>query len=164
MFRPLGELFGKKLQTVPHVARKHEKSSIRPKLTKFSSTLPCFCVWVNFSAKSCRKCLMSRKSLRIVDLAKTRHVFEETTMIRRLGELFGQKLHKVPHFAKKNEKSSIWPKLHNFSSRLTCFGIWVNFSAKSCKTCLISPKSMKNRRFGQSLKLFRADYHVSAFG
>ena len=85
-------------------------------------------------------------------------------MFRRLGELFGKKLQKVPHFAKKHEKSSIWPKLHTFASRLTCFGIWVNFSAKSCKPCLISPKSIKNRRFGQRFQLFGAHYHVSAFG
>ena len=85
-------------------------------------------------------------------------------MFRRLGQLFGKKLQKVPHFAKKHEKSSIWPKLATISRKLPCFVASVNFSAKSCKKCLISQKSIKNRRFGQNLQLFRADYHVSAFG
>ena len=31
------------------------------------------------------------------------------------------------------------------------------------KKCLISRKSMKNRRFGQNLQLFRAEYHVLKF-
>ena len=162
-----------------------------------------FRVWVNFSAKSCKRCIISRESIKnprfgknlqrlwgnyhvsssgrtirqkvakgasfrektskIFDWAKTCNVFEETTMFRRLGELFSKRLQKVPHFAKKHKKSSIWPKLHTFSSRLTCFGIWVNFSVKSCIKCLISRKTMKNRRFGQNLQLSRADYHGSAF-
>ena len=85
-------------------------------------------------------------------------------MFRRLGELFGKKMQKEPHFARKHEKSSIWRRLATFSRKLPCFGAWVNFSVKSCIRCLISRKSMKNRRFGQSFQLFRADYHVSAFG
>ena len=76
----------------------------------------------------------------------------------------GKKLQKVPHFAKKHEKSSIWAKLATFLSTLPCFGVWFNFSAKGCKTCLISRKSVKNRRFGEKLTLFRGNYHVSSFG
>ena len=85
-------------------------------------------------------------------------------MFRRLVELFGKKLQKMPHFAKKPENSSTWPKLDTFSRKLPCLVVWVNFSAKSCKKCLISRKSMKNGRFGQNLTPFRADYHLSAFG
>ena len=159
---------------------------------------------MNFSARSSKRCLISRKSIKnprfgkklqrfrgnyhvsssgrtirqkvakgasfrekaskIFDLAKTRNVFEETTMIRRLGKLFGKKMQTVPHFAKKYEKSSIWPKLATFSSRVPCFGVWVNLSAKGCKKCLISRKTMKNLRFGQNLQLFRGNYHVTSFG
>ena len=109
MFRRLRELFGKKLQKVSHLAKKHEKSSIWPKLATF---------------------------------------FEQTTMFRRLGELSGKEMQKVPHFAKKHEKSSIWPKRGTFLSTLLSIGVWVNFEAKGSKTCLISRKSVKNRRFG----------------
>ena len=55
-------------------------------------------------------------------------LFEETTMFRRFCQLFSKKLQKVAHFVKEHEKSSIWP---NFSSKLPCFGLLVNFSAKS---------------------------------
>ena len=75
-------------------------------------------------------------------------------MFRPLGELFGKKMEKVPHFAKKHEKSSIRPKRGTFLSTLLCFGVWVNFSAKGFKTCLISRESVKNHPFGQKSTLF----------
>ena len=90
--------------------------------------------------------------------------FEQTTMSLRLGELFSKKLQKVPNFTKKHQKSSIWPKLATFSSKPPCVGVWVNISANSCKKCVISRKSMRNRRFFQNLEVFRAKHHVSAFG
>ena len=86
-------------------------------------------------------------------------------MFRRLGELLSKKLQKVPHFAEKYEKSSIWPNLATFSWKLPRVGVWVNFSAeRSCRKCLILRKSMENRRFGQNVELFRANYHVLPFG
>ena len=123
-------------------------------------------------------------------------------MLGRFGELFSKKLQKVAHFSKKNEKSSIWPKLatfrgnnhvsafwstfqqkvpksasfrekarkiidfaktFNFSSKLPCLGIFTNFSARSCKKCLIPWKSTRNHRFGQNYATFRTKYHVFAF-
>ena len=84
-------------------------------------------------------------------------------MIRRLGQLFGKKLQKVPRFVKKHEKSSIWPKVATFSSKLPSFCVWINFSAKSCKKCLISRRRTKNRPFGVNFQLLRANCHGSAF-
>ena len=85
-------------------------------------------------------------------------------MFRRLSQLFSKKLQKVPHFGKKHEKSSIWPNLELFRAnhRVSAFGS--TFQQKSCKKCLISRKSMKNRRFGQNVQLFRANCRVLAFG
>ena len=34
--------------------------------------------------------------------------------------------------------------------KLSCFGVFSNFLAKRCMKCLISWKTMKNRRFGQN--------------
>ena len=85
-------------------------------------------------------------------------------MFRRLGQLSRKKLQKVPNFAKKHEKSSIWPKLATFSSKPPCVGFWVNFSAQSYKKCLILRKSTENRRVGENMQLFRANHDVSAFG
>ena len=56
------ELYRKKLQKVPHFVKNHEKSSIWPKLCKLSTKLPCLCISINFSGKSCKKCLISLKS------------------------------------------------------------------------------------------------------
>ena len=124
-------------------------------------------------------------------------------MLGRFGELFSKKLQKVAHFSKKNEKSSIWPKLAtfwgnshvsaywstfqqkvaksssfrenarkiidfaktcNFSRKLPCLGVLVNFSAKSCKKWLISSRSTKNHRFAQNLQLFDETTMFRRFG
>ena len=37
---------------------------------------------------------------------------------------------------------------------ISCFGVFINLSAKSCKKCLISSKTTKNHRFGQNLQVF----------
>ena len=60
----MGQLFSKKLQKVPYFAKKNEKSPILPKCATFSSKARCLRVWVNFSAKSCKKRLISRKSMK----------------------------------------------------------------------------------------------------
>ena len=199
-----GEHLVRKFQKVPHFARKHEISSIWPNLATFSRKLPWFVVWVNFSAKSCKKCLTLRKSKKnrlffwklatsssklpwfgvcvnfsakgckncSISWKSTKNrrfgqnlqLLGETTMVLRLGELFVRKLQKVPHLAIKHEKSSIWPKLATFSRELAWLGVMVNFWAESCKKCLISRKSTKDRGFGQNLQLFPANYHGSAFG
>ena len=85
-------------------------------------------------------------------------------MFQRFGQLFRKNLQKVLYFAKKHQKSPIWPKCASFSTKPRCLRVLVNFSAKSCKKCLISRKSMKNRRYGQTVKPSPANHHVSAFG
>ena len=273
------QLFRKKLQKVPHFVKKDGKSSIWPKLCNFSNKLPCLCIsmkfseksckkcsfreeerefidlartgnfssklpclgiFMNFSERSCKKCLISWESTRnnpfhqnlqlfekttmfgwtlwqkvaktasfrekarklmdlaetmqlfrtnyhvlvfrwtveekfakscsirekarkIIDLAKTVQVSEQTAMSLHFDELFRKKLQKMPHFVKKHEKSSIWPKLCNFSNKLPCVCISINFSGKSCRKCLILWKSTKNHRFGQIFGTSRTNYHVFAF-
>ena len=227
------EVFSKKLEKVPHFVRKHDKSSIWSKLCNFGNKLPCLCISMNFSEKSCKKCLVSSKSTNnhrfgqssatfranyhvlafrwsfqekyansasfrekareIIDFNKTWNFFVRTSMSLHFDEVFRKKLQKLPHFLKKHEKSSIWPKLTtsrtnyhvsafwsafqqkvaksgsflekerkiidlakscNFSSKLPCFCVLVNFSAKRWKKWLISWKVTKNHRFGLSLQLF----------
>ena len=188
------QLFRKKLQKVPHFVKKHVESSIWPKLCNFSNKLLCLCISMNFSGKSCKKCVVSWKSTKnhrfcqhatfrenyhvltfrwtlqqkvakrcscrekarkIINLAKSLQLFEQTSMFLHFDEFSRKKLPKVLRFVKKNEKSSIWPKLCNFSRKLPCFGISMKFSAKSYKKCLISWKSTKNRRFGENSQLFQ---------
>ena len=160
MFRPFDELFGKKLQKVPHLVKKHEKWSIWPKTLIFSSKIPCFKVLLNFSENSCKKCLISRKSTKNRRFGQKLPNFRTNYHLRSFWWTFQQK---VPHLVRKDENSSIWPKTSKFSNKLPCFGVWTKYSAKSCKTSLISWKSTKNRRFGQKLATFRPNYHVSTF-
>ena len=235
------QLFRKKLQKVPHFVKKDGKSSIWPKLCNFSNKLPCLCISMNFSEKSCKKWLISRrrtrihrfgqnwqlfeqttmswhfhelfrkklqkvpyfvkstrihrfgqnyatfrtnyhvlvfrwtfqqkvaesasireKARKIIDLAKTMQLSEQTTMSLHFDELFGKKLQKVPHFVKKHEKSSIWPKLCNFPNKLPCLCISMNFSAKSCKKCFSWKRYEKSSIWPKLCNLSK-NYHVFAF-
>ena len=163
------------------------------KTCNFSRKLPCFGVLVNFSAKSCKKWLISSRSTKNHRFAQNLQLFDETTMFRRFGHFLRKKLQKRAHFLKEHEKSSIWPKLAtlrgnyhvsafwsifqqkvaksgsfrekerniinlakscNFSSKLPCFRVLVNFSEKRWKKWLISWKMTKNHRFGLNLQLF----------
>ena len=282
MFMRFDELFSKRKQKVPRFVKKHEKSSIWPKLAtfranyhvlafrwtfqeknaksgpfrekareiidlaktfNFSKKLPCLCISINFSGKSCKKCLISwnstknhwfgqsfatfgtsynvffllmnfqeksckkcvvswkstknhrfsqlatfrenyhvltfrwtlqqkvakscscrEKARKIINLAKSLQLFEQTSMFLHFDEFSRKKLPKVLRFVKKHEKSSIWPKLCNFSSKLPCFGISMKLSAESYKKCLISWKSTKNRRFGENSQLFQQTTMFWRFG
>ena len=84
-----------------------------------------------FKQKVVKSAPFCEKACKIVDLAKTCNFFEQTTTFCRLGQLFSKKLQKVPHFARKHEKTSIWQKSATFSSKPRCLGVWVNFEAKS---------------------------------
>ena len=101
--------------------------------------------------KVAESCSCREKARKIINLAKSLQLFEQTSRFLHFDEFSRKKLPKVLRFVKKHEKSSILQKLCNFSSKLPCFGISMKFSAKSYKKCLISWKSTKNRRFGQNM-------------
>ena len=67
-----------------------------------------------FQQKVARSGSIREKARKIIDLAKTLQLFEQTTMSLHFDELFRKKLQKVPHFVKKHENSSIWQKLYIF--------------------------------------------------
>ena len=160
---PFNELSRKKLQKVRRLGKKHEKSSILS-TCKFPRKLPCFDVSMNIVAKSWKSCSSREKARKIINLAKSLQLFEQTSMFLHFNEFSRKKLPKVLRFVKKHEKSSIWPKLCNFSSKLPCFGISMKFSAKSYKKCLISWKSTRNRRFGENSQLFQQTTMFWRFG
>ena len=116
-----------------------------------------------FQKKVAKSASFHEKAREIIDLAKILQFFEQTAMSLHFDQLSGKKTRQVPHFVKKHEKSSIWPNLYNFSNKLPCLWISMNFSGKSCKKCLISLKSTKNDRSGQIFITFRTNYHVFAF-
>ena len=105
-----------------------------PKICNSSTKLPCFGVLVIFSGKSCRKGLISWKSTKNHRFAQNLQVFEETTMFRRFDQFFSKKLQKVAHFVKKNETSSIWPKVATFPANYHVSAFWSTFQQKGGKS------------------------------
>ena len=69
---------------------------------------------MNFSGKSCKRWLISLKSMKTHRFGENLRLFKETIMFRGFDDFFGKKLQKVADFVKKHEKSSIWPKLATF--------------------------------------------------
>ena len=113
--------------------------------------------------KVSKSCSCREKARKIINLAKSLQLFEQSSMFLHFDEFSRKKLPKVLRFVKKDEKSSIWPNLCNFSNKVRCFCISMNFQGKSCQKCFVSWKSTKNHRFGQHFATFRANYHVLAF-
>ena len=55
-------------------------------------------------------------------------------MSRRFGQLLSKKLQKVADFARKIEKSSIWPKLSTFRGNNHLSAFWSTFQKKVAKS------------------------------
>ena len=145
-------------------------SSKSTKNRRFGQTFPLFdadyhvsAFWWTFQQKVAKSASFREKARNMVDLTKNLHFFKQNTMFYRFGEFFSKQLQRVPHFVKKNKTSSIWPKTSTFSNKLPSSKLLVNFSAKTCKKCHIWWGSTKNCRFGQKLRNFWTNYHVSAF-
>ena len=120
-----------------------EKGSFREKARKIidlaktcnsSMKLPCFGVLVNFSAKSCKKWLISWKMTKNHRFGQKLQLFQPTTMFPRFGQLFSKKLQKVAHFVKNDEKSSIWPKVATFPANYHVSAFWSTFQQKGRKS------------------------------
>ena len=158
------ELFRKKLQKVPHFVKKHENPSIWQKLATFRENYHVLTFRWTLQQKVAKSCSCREKERKVINLGKSLQLFEQTSMFLHFNEFSRKKLPKVLRFVKKHQKSSIWPKLCNFSSRLPCFGISMKFSGKKYKKCLISWKSTKNRRFGENSQLFQQTTMFWRFG
>ena len=109
--------FQERLQKVPHFLKTHEKSSISSKVCKFSNKLPCLCISMNFSEKVAKSASFREKAREIIDFAKTCH-FSKKLPCFYVSMNF---MEKPPHFVKKHENSSIWPKLCNFFEQTIMF-------------------------------------------
>ena len=129
----LGELFGKKLEKVPHLKKKHEKSSIWSKLGTFLANYHVLACWSTFQQKVGKSAPFREKARKIVDLAKTCNF---SSKLSRFGILVNFSA-KSASFSEKPRKIVDLAKSCNFSSKLSCFSVFVNCSAKSCKKCLV---------------------------
>ena len=89
-------------------------------------------------------------------------LFERTTIFRCFCQVFRKKLQKVAHFVKKDEKSSIWPKLATFQANYHVSAFWSIFQQNVVKSRSFRVKARKSS-FWRKLATFRANYRVWAF-
>ena len=136
---------------------------IWPNLYNFSNKLPCLRIWMNFSRKSCKRCLISWKTTRNHRSGQIFITFRTNYHVFAFRWTFQRNVAKSASFREKAREIIDLGKLCNFSNKLPCLCISINFSGKSCKKCLISWKSTKNHRSGQNFATFRTNYHVFAF-
>ena len=131
------ELFRKKLQKVPHFVKKNEKPSISPKLCNFSNKVPCLCISMNSSGKSCKKCLISWKNTKNHRFGQNYGSFWTNYHVFAFRWTFQEKVAKSSSFCEKEQKPIDLAKTFNFSIKLPFHRIFINFSARSCKKFLI---------------------------
>ena len=162
MFWCLDELFSKRLQKVAQFAKKHEKSSIWPKLCNFSRKLPWLCISMNFWGKSCRKCLISWKSTKNHRFGQNLQLFEQTTVFA-FRWTFQKKVAKSASFREKTRKINDLAKTCNFSRKLRCVGIFMNFSERNCKKVPHFVRKHGKSSIWPKLVTFRKNYHVFTF-
>ena len=124
------------------------------KTCNFSRKLRCLGIFMNFSARSCKKCLISWKSTRNHRSGQIFITFRTNYHVFACRWTFQGNVAKSALFREKAREIIDLGKLCNFSNKLPCLCISINFSGKSCKKCLISWKSTKNHRFGQNFELF----------
>ena len=143
MFWHFDELFRKKMQKVARFVKKHEHSSIWPKLSTSPRNYYVFAFQSTFQEKVAKSASFREKARKIIDLAKTLQLFEQTTMFWHFDEVVSKKLQKVPHFVKKHEKSSIWRKLATFPTNYHVLTLWWTFQRKVAESASFSEKTLK---------------------
>ena len=131
MFRRFCQIFSKKLQKVAHFVKNDDRSSIWPKLCNFWNKLPCLCLSMNFSEKSCKKYLVSWNRTKNHRFRQSFATFRTNYHVSTVWWTFEQK---VSHFVKKHEKSSIWPKLTTSRTNYHVSAFWSAFQQKVVKS------------------------------
>ena len=163
MFLRFDELFGKQLQKLPHFLKKHENSWIWPKLWNFSNKLPCLCISMKFSGKSCKRCLISWKSTKNHRFGQNFATFRTNYHVFPFRSSFQEKVAKSASFREKARKSSIWPKLSTFRANYHVLAFSWTFQQKVAKSASFRGKAREIIDLAKTMQLFRTNYHVFAF-
>ena len=148
------ELFRKKLRKVANFVKKHQKSSIWPKPCNFSNKLPCLCISMNFLKKKLQKVPDFVKKHGKPSISPKLLTFQANYDVLAFSWTFQKEIARSASFCEKARKIIDFAKTCNFSKKLPCFYVSMNFIAKSCKNCLISWKSTKRHGFGQNYATF----------
>ena len=80
--------------------------------------------------------------------------FRPNHHVSAFSRTFEQKVENSASIREKTGKMIELTKTLNFSKKLRCFGICMNFSEKRSKKCFISWKNTKNLSFGQNCQPF----------
>ena len=155
--------FPEKVAKSPSFREKARKIVDLAKTRNISNKLPCFGVSMNFWAKGCKKLLNSWKSTKNHRFGQNFLTFRTNYHVFAFRWTFPENVAKSASFREKARKIVDLAKTRNCSNKLPCFDALVNFSAKSCRKCLVFWENSKNHRFGQNLQLFRTKDHVYAF-
>ena len=123
MSRRLGQFLSKKLQKVRHLAKSMRNRRFGQNVQLFGANYHVSTLRSTFQQKVAKSASGLERAWKIVNCVTTCKFFEETTLFGRLEHLFSKKLQKVPHLAKKHEKSSISPKCKTFSSKPPRFSV-----------------------------------------
>ena len=146
--------FKKKVAKSASSREKARKIIDLAKTCNFSNKLRCFCISMNFQGKSCQKCFVSWKSTKNHRFGQNFATFRTNYHVLAFRWSFQQKATKSASFREKARKIVDLAKTRNFSNKLPCFDALVNFSAKSCRKCLVFWENSKNHLLGQNLQLF----------
>ena len=104
MFRRFCQILSKKLQKVAHFVKNNDRSSIWPKLCNFWNKLPCLCLSMNFSEKSCRKYLVSWNRTKSPRFCQSFATFRTNYHVLAFPWSFKQEVAKSGSFCEKARK------------------------------------------------------------
>ena len=85
-----GQLFDQSSQKVAHFVRKHEKSSILPKVASLGRNYHSFVFWVTLRPKVALSWSFREKARKIIDLAKTRNSSHKLSWFSVLGNFWSK--------------------------------------------------------------------------
>ena len=126
--------FQQKVAKTGSFLEKAQKIIDLAKFSNFLSILPCLGVLVKFWPKTWKNWLISWESTKNHPFGQNFHLFEETTMFHRFGQVFTRKFRKVTNFVKKQENSSTWQKLATFRANYHVSAFWSTFQQKLSKS------------------------------
>ena len=103
------------------------------------------------------------KARKIIDLAKTLQLFQQTTMSLHFDQVFRKKLQEVPDFVKKHEKPSIWPKLATFGANYPFLAFSWTFLKEVAESAPFREKAREIIDLANTMQIFQQTTMFSHF-
>ena len=156
------ELFRKKLQKVPHFVKKHEKSSICPKLATVRRNYHVSAFWSTFQQKVAKSGSFRPEARKIIDLPKTWNCSTKLPCFGVLVIFSGKSCRKGLISWKSTKNHPFGQKLQLFQ-QTTMFPRFGQLFSKKVEKVAYFVKNDEKSSIWPKLSTFRGNYHVSAF-